>query len=76
MYNKYGTTGSYGTIGESIAPESLRLTDLKWETTTSWNIGANLNLFNDLTVCDNIFMGKEYVKRGGMLDKRKMMKEA
>ena len=66
MYNKYGTTGSYGTIGESIAPESLRLTDLKWETTTSWNIGANLNLFNDLLQfdfnyynrqTDNVLMG-------------------
>lgn len=66
MYNKYKNTGSYGTIGEAIAPESLRLTDLKWETTTAWNIGANLNLFNDLLQfdfnyynrqTDNVLMG-------------------
>ena len=39
-------------------------------------VHQELNLFNDLTVCDNIFIGKEYVKRGGMLDKKKMMREA
>lgn len=55
QYNKYGSYGIYGTTGNSttsIAPENLRLTDLKWETTDSWNLGFNLNLFDDLLQFD------------------------
>lgn len=59
MYNKYGNYGIYGdgnnTIN-AIQPQDLRLTDLKWETTDSWNLGFNLNLFNDLIQFDlNIY---------------------
>ena len=44
IYNKYGNTGNYGG-GTAIAPSNLRLTDLKWERTSSWNLGFNLGLF-------------------------------
>jgi len=55
MYNRYNSTGVYGTsvTNESaIAPENLRLTDIRWETTESWNLGANLSLFKDLLSFD------------------------
>ncbi len=51
MYNKYYGYGTYGKPGFSygaIAPDNLRLTDIKWETMQSWNLGGNLNLYNDL----------------------------
>lgn len=50
MYNKYSDFGIYGSNGQTIsaiAPSNLRLTDLKWETTDSWNLGFNLGLFED-----------------------------
>ena len=47
IYNKYSNTGNYGG-GTAIAPSNLRLTDLKWERTSSWNLGFNLGLFEDL----------------------------
>ena len=58
MYNKYTSYGSYGHIQEAISPDNLRLTDIKWETTTSWNLGANLNLFNDLLQFDFNYYNK------------------
>jgi len=64
MYNKYGEYGSYGNIDYNrsmvaINPTNLRLTDLKWETIDSWNLGFNLNLFNDLLQFDlNIYNKK------------------
>ena len=39
-------------------------------------VHQELNLFNDLTVCDNIFLGKEYTGALGKLNKRKMAAEA
>ena len=51
MYNTYQSKGTYGKSGYSygaIAPNNLRLTDLRWETIKSWNLGGNLNLFEDL----------------------------
>lgn len=51
MYNKYASTGSYGSSGtyhSAIAPSNLRLTSLSWERTSSWNLGFNLNLLEDL----------------------------
>ena len=39
-------------------------------------VHQELNLFNDLTVCDNIFLGKEYKKNPFLLDKKKMMSAA
>lgn len=55
MYNSYRDFGSYGTTsvyGTAIAPNNLRLTDIKWETTKSWNLGGYLNLFNDMIQFD------------------------
>ena len=46
MYNKYGNYGQYAGIG-AIFPENLRLTDLKWEKTMSYNLGANFGILND-----------------------------
>ena len=62
MYNKYYDYGMYGSgnySSNAIAPENLRLTDLRWETVDSWNLGFNLNLFNDLLQFDfNIYNKK------------------
>ncbi len=38
-------------------------------------VHQELNLFNDLTVYDNIFLGKEYVKGKITLDKKRMIRE-
>ncbi|WP_242647764.1 ATP-binding cassette domain-containing protein [Lacrimispora saccharolytica] len=38
-------------------------------------VHQELNLFNDLRVYENIFLGKEYINRLGKLNKRKMMDE-
>jgi len=51
MYNKYSEYGVYGSgsvTNGAIQPSNLRLTDLRWETVESWNLGSNLNLFDDL----------------------------
>lgn len=62
MYNKYGDYGIYGSGGSvitAIRPENLRLTNIKWETIDSWNLGFNLNLFEDLIQMDlNIYNKK------------------
>ncbi|MCM1311368.1 MAG: SusC/RagA family TonB-linked outer membrane protein [Bacteroides sp.] len=62
MYNTYGDYGIYGTSSKNmtaINPQNLRLTELKWETTDSWNLGFNLNLFDDLLQFDlNIYNKK------------------
>lgn len=39
-------------------------------------VHQELNLFNDMTVYENIFLGKEYVNRFGRCEKRKMIKKA
>lgn len=62
MYNMYSSYGKYGSGNRTfsaINPDGLRLTDLKWETTTSWNLGANLNLFNDLLQFDFNYYNKQ-----------------
>ena len=62
QYNKYGEYGIYGSNGSSITairPDNLRLTNIKWETTDSWNLGFNLNLLEDLIKMDlNIYHKK------------------
>lgn len=62
QYNKYGDYGVYGSNGQTITairPDNLRLTNIKWETTDSWNLGFNLNLFEDLIKMDlNIYHKK------------------
>lgn len=39
-------------------------------------VHQELNLFNDMTVYENIFLGKEYVNRLGRCNKKKMISEA
>ena len=49
MYNRYSAYGSYGKSNQSIsaiAPNDLRLTDIKWEINEQWNLGFNLELFD------------------------------
>lgn len=61
MYNRYSASGIYGKGSyqmNAIAPANLRLVDLKWEKTTSWNLGFNLGLFEDLLNFDLNVYGK------------------
>ncbi len=51
FYNTYTTTDSYG--GETASTmDGLKLDDLRWEKTTSYNLGANLGLLNDIIEVD------------------------
>lgn len=51
IYNKYSAFGYY--LGsQGIAPDNLRLTEIRWEKTKSWNLGFNLNLLDDLLQFD------------------------
>lgn len=62
MYNAYGNAGVYGSNGvlnAAITPNNLRLTDIKWETTRSWNLGANLNLFDNMLMFDFNYYNKQ-----------------
>lgn len=50
FYESYDTSASvYGLNGSNTTAvlESLKLSNLKWETTTSYNLGFNLGLFDD-----------------------------
>lgn len=58
IYNNYSSIGSYAGVS-AIAPSNLRLTEIRWEKTKSWNLGFNLNLFDDLIRFDlNIYKKK------------------
>ena len=66
FYNTYNTSnGSYGRniYGETSRPTAslsgLKLDDLKWEKTTSYNLGFNLGLFNDRIEVDFDYYHKE-----------------
>lgn len=48
QYNKYADFGSYGNNHGAIKPENLRLSTLQWEKTSSWNLGFDLGLWQDL----------------------------
>ena len=51
MYNTYVAGGSYGPAGNqlnSIYPQNLRLTTMQWEKTSSWNVGFDFNILEDL----------------------------
>lgn len=55
IYNQYASYGSYNGV-TAIRPFNLRLTDIRWEKTKSWNLGFNLNFFDDLLKFDlNIY---------------------
>ena len=57
IYNKYTSSGSYnGTT--VIIPNNLKLTQIKWEKTKSWNLGFNLGLFNIVDFDLNIYNKK------------------
>ena len=61
MYNKYSSYGVYGSgsnTHSAISPDNLRLTDIRWEIVESWNLGANLNLFDDLLQFDFNYYNK------------------
>lgn len=55
QYAKYAAGSQYGngnTMLPSTRVDGLQLSDLKWEKTTSWNMGANLGLFDDMIEAD------------------------
>jgi TonB-linked SusC/RagA family outer membrane protein len=51
VYARFATYGSTYTgnyiMDPAIAPKSIQLNNLKWETVSSYDIGLELNLFND-----------------------------
>ena len=51
VYARFATYESTGTgayiLNPAIAPTSIQLNNLRWETISSWDIGAELSLFND-----------------------------
>lgn len=51
IYNLYQAGNSYNGV-QSLYPSNLRLTEIRWEKSMSWNIGANLNLLEDLLQFD------------------------
>lgn len=57
MYNKYSSGGVYNNVSV-IYPSNLRLTQLKWEKTKSWNLGFNLSLFDLVDFDLNIYNKK------------------
>lgn len=61
-FNKYASFGAYGSNGVShsaIYPQNLRLTNLSWENTSSWNLGFNVNFLEDLA-CFNFNIYKKH----------------
>ena len=45
-YSKYSSGDAY--LGESsIKPDNIRLSNMQWEETTSWNVGFNFGFFRD-----------------------------
>ncbi len=50
-YSRYGNAGYYMGLA-ATDPTSLRLNDLKWETTSSLNYGADIGFFEDKYVFD------------------------
>ena len=54
-FSRYSPYGSY--IGQTATrPTTLQLSDLKWETTTSFNYGLDVGLLNDRIIIDmNIY---------------------
>ena len=51
MYNTYSSGKNYGSSSNSLTsmyPTNLRLTTVRWEKTSSWNLGWNLNFLEDL----------------------------
>ena len=47
--SKYGSTDRYLDMA-AMRPLNIRLTDLRWETKATWDIGMDLGLWNDKLV--------------------------
>ena len=45
--SKYGSAGSYIDIIGAMKPNNIRLTDLRWETTSTYDVGTDIGLFNN-----------------------------
>jgi len=56
--SRYETFGSYIDI-TAVKPSTLQLKNLKWETTTSFNYGIDLGLFDDKYIFDINFYSKQ-----------------
>lgn len=48
MYNKYARNDKNYNGTQVMIPSNLKLTEIRWEKTRAWNIGMNLNFFEDL----------------------------
>lgn len=63
FYNTYNTSAGYYGDGNSMLPvatlDGLKLDDLRWEKTTSYNLGFNLGFLNDKIEIDFDFYHKE-----------------
>ena len=57
QYSRYGTNGSYIDMS-AIKPVSIQLSNLKWETSTSFNYGLDLGFFDDKYLFDINFYKK------------------
>ncbi len=44
-YSRYGSYGSY-LLGSAVVPSSLKLANLKWEQSSSYNLGLDVSLFD------------------------------
>lgn len=54
-FSKYSGVDVYGDMA-ATAPNNIRLSDLKWETKTTWNLGTDLGFFDDkLTMDVNVY---------------------
>ena len=47
LYESIYSSGTRYIDMSAIRPNNIRLTDLRWETTTTWDLGFDLGLFND-----------------------------
>lgn len=57
FYNTYSTgSGAYGSFGQM---DGLKLDDLRWEKTTSYNLGLNFGFLNDIIEIDFDFYHKD-----------------
>lgn len=72
-------TGVYQKDRGDVVFDGQKLTGATIHKTEAMGIAfvhQELNLFNDMTVYENIFLGKEYVNRFGRCDKKKMVSKA
>ncbi len=58
IYNKYAANGTYNGV-QAIIPQNLRLTQIRWEKTKSWNMGVDLHILDGLLKFDLNMYGKK-----------------